>query len=62
MEVTKCVGAFLRPCDNQTDTVLCADCYAFVDRVLEAVRNPTRRSAAETRVVYRPRHGRRKAA
>lgn len=51
--MTKCVGAFLRPCLNATDTILCADCYALVDRAL----NPTRRerSADATRTVYRKR-------
>ena len=31
---TRCVGAFLRPCDNQTAVILCADCYDLVERTL----------------------------
>lgn len=47
----KCVGAFLRPCDNQTATILCADCYDLVDRTM----NQTRRSVP-VRFKHQPRH------
>ena len=51
----RCVGAFLRPCTNLTERILCDACYGFIDRTL----NPTRRrAAAETRTVYRAHHGR----
>jgi hypothetical protein len=48
--MSRCVGAFLRHCDNQTDTILCADCYSFIDKVMHPARN---KAAAETRPVYR---------
>jgi hypothetical protein len=48
--MSRCVGAFLRQCDNQTDAILCADCYAFIDKVLYP---RTNKAAAETRPVYR---------
>jgi hypothetical protein len=48
--MSRCVGAFLRPCLNATDTILCAECYALVDKLLSPTRN---RAAAETRPVYR---------
>ena len=48
--MTRCVGAFKRPCLNATDTILCDQCYALIDKVMSPTRN---RAAAETRPVYR---------
>jgi len=31
----KCCGAFLRPCSNTTERILCADCYRLVERVMD---------------------------
>lgn len=50
----RCVGAFLRPCLNLTDTILCAGCYTFIDRTLQATH---RRAAAATRTVYQRHNG-----
>ncbi len=52
-----CVGAFRRHCDNTTSAILCAACYAFIDRVM-SVRQPGR----PVRRVYRAKHGRKVAA
>lgn len=57
--MTKCVGAFRRACDNQTDTILCRDCYDFIDHVQATMRG---RSANETRTVYRRKHAKAQGA
>lgn len=47
----KCVGAFLRPCTNLTDAILCGDCYAFIDKVMAPHR------ATPVRFKHQRRHG-----
>ncbi len=52
--MTRCVGAFLMPCDNLTERIICDRCQRVVERVLD--QQHPKRVAAETRRTYSPRH------
>lgn len=55
--MTRCVGAFrILDCPNDTDTILCEQCYGVVDAVMNRAQVAVRtRAAAQTRRVYRRR-------